>query len=89
MLIYVGKKYGNIPKQLKFLNKFIALELWFTIRKLWYCGENYGTVEKTKVLWKNNGTIEITMVLWKKLWYYNGNYGTLIELWFNMENTMI
>ena len=44
------KNYPNIPKQLKFLNKFIALELWFTL-------ENYGTMEKT-------------IVLWKKLWYY-------------------
>ena len=25
--IYNGKNYGNIPKQLKFLNKCIALEL--------------------------------------------------------------
>ena len=52
MLIYVGKKYGNIPKQLKFLNKFIAVELRFTIRKVWYCGKNYGTIEITMVLWK-------------------------------------
>ena len=26
-VIFNGKKYGNIPKQLQFLNKFIALEL--------------------------------------------------------------
>ena len=77
-----GKKYANIPKQLKFLNKFIALELWFTMK-------NYGTVEKTMVLWNNNGTMEINVVLWKKLWYYNENYETLIELRFTMENTIL
>ena len=27
---------------------------------------------------KNYGTIEKTMVLWTKLWYYTENYGTLI-----------
>ena len=27
---------------------------------------------------KNYGTMEKTMVLWKKLWYYTENYGTLI-----------
>ena len=60
------ENYGNIPEYLKFLNKFIALELWFTKEnygtmeiKLWYYGkicyytENYGTFiykEKTMVL---------------------------------------
>ena len=34
------------------------MELWFTMK-------NYGTMEKT-------------MVLWTKLWYYTENYGTLI-----------
>ena len=33
------KNFGNIPKQLKFLNKFTVLELCFTM-------ENYGTIEK-------------------------------------------
>ena len=27
---------------------------------------------------ENYGTMENTMVLWKILWYYTGNYGTLI-----------
>ena len=46
--------------------------LW---KKLWYYGKNYGTMEKTMVLyrklcnfdllWKNYGTME------KKLWYYS------------------
>ena len=57
------------------------MELWFTM-------ENYGTMEKT-------------MVLWTKLWYYTENYGTSIyeekkhgrlpnnkKLWFIMEQTM-
>ena len=71
------KKNGNIPKQLKILNKFIALELWFTM-------ENYGTMEMTMVLWKKNyarPTMEKIMkpyrklwnfdLLWKKLWYFS------------------
>ena len=29
-----GNNYGNTPKQLKFLIKFVALELWFTMKKL-------------------------------------------------------
>ena len=39
--------------------------------------ENYGTMDKTTVLWKNYDTMEKTIVkqwnfdlLWKKLWYY-------------------
>ena len=43
-LKYNGKNCGNIPKQLKLLNNLIALELRFTM-------ENYGTMEKTMVLW--------------------------------------
>ena len=35
------------------------------MEKLWYYGKNYGTMEKT-------------IVLWIKLWYYTENYGTLI-----------
>ena len=35
------------------------------MEKLWYYGQNYGTMEKG-------------MELWKKLWYYTENYGTLI-----------
>ena len=30
------------------------------------------------LLWKNYGTMEKTMVLWTKLWYYTENYGTSI-----------
>ena len=52
------------------MNRLIALELWFTIEKLWYYGKNYGTMEKTMELWL---TMEKTMVLWKK------NYGTIVN----------
>ena len=41
---YNGKNYDNIPiwKQLKFLNKFIALELWFTwLPYLFFTFEDY------------------------------------------------
>ena len=51
------KNFGNIPKQLKFFNKSINLELYYllwkndgSMEKLWYCGKNYGTVGKTMVL---------------------------------------
>ena len=45
------KTYDYIPKQLKFFfNKCIALELSFTIEKLWYYGKNYGTIEKNMLL---------------------------------------
>ena len=50
---------------------------------------------------ENYGTMEKTMVLWKKLWYYTENYRTSIyevkkhgrlpntkKLWFIMEHTM-
>ena len=40
--------------------------------KLWYYGQNYGTMDKT-------------MVLWTKLWYYEQNYDIIprtIELRF-------
>ena len=39
--------FANMPKQLKFFNKYIAVKLWFTMEKLWYYGK------KTMVLyWK-------------------------------------
>ena len=70
--------------------------------KLWYYGKNYGTMEKTMVLyrklwnfdllWKNYGTMEKTMVLWTKLWYYGKNYGTIsktMELRFTKERNMV
>ena len=53
----MGKNFGNIPKQLKFFNKSINLELYFllwknygTMEKLWYYGKNYCTMGKTIVL---------------------------------------
>ena len=51
------------------MNRFIGLELWFTMEKLWYYGKNYGTIPKTMELW-------ISM---KKLWYYGKNYDTIIN----------
>ena len=57
-VIYNGKHFANMPKQLKFLNKYIAVKLWFTMEKLWYYGKkNYGTILKT---------IERFDLLWKK-----------------------
>ena len=35
----MGKKnFGYIAKQLKFLNKYIVIELQFNMEKLWYFG---------------------------------------------------
>ena len=61
-------------QKIEVLNRFIALELWFTKEKLWYYGKNYGTMEKTMVPYytENYGT----------LIYYGKNYGT-------MEKTMV
>ena len=66
-MIYNGKNYGNIPKKIEVLNRFIASELWFTMektmvlwKKLWYYTENYGTLI---YYGKNYGTMEKTMVL--------------------------
>ena len=58
--IYNGKKnFGNIPTQLRFLNKFIALEHWFTIdnygtmeKKLWYYGKKLWYYTKNMVLYR-------------------------------------
>ena len=58
----IKKNYGNIPIKFKFLNKFIALELWFSMVKLCYYAEKYR---------KKYGTVE-------KLWYYTEKYVTLI-----------
>ena len=44
--------------------------------------ENYGTMEKTMVLWKKYDTIPKTMELWfimEKLWYYGKNYGNIVN----------
>ena len=75
-LLFIKKK---IPMEIyqnnfMFLNKYIALELWFTMEKLWYYRKNYGTMGKKKpmVIWKKSNN---TM---KKLWYYTENYGTLL-----------
>ena len=58
------KNNGNIPKQLNFFNKYIALKLWFTM-------ENYGTKKKAMILWKNYGTMDKTMMLYRKLWNFD------------------
>ena len=88
------KKHGRLPKTKKLwiimektikytkiievLNRFIALELWFTIyiygktmvlwKKLWHYGKNYGTIPKTMELWF---TMEKLWYYRKILWYYS------------------
>ena len=44
---------------------YIIMELWFTMEKLWYYGENNGTMEK------NYSTMEKTMVLYRELWNFD------------------
>ena len=61
------KNYSDIPKYVKFLNKFIHLELWFTLEK-------HGSMEKLII-------VILRKKLWydrKKLLYYTENYGILI-----------
>ena len=46
--------------------------LWFKTMVLWnfdLLRKNYGTMEKTMVLWKRN------IVLLTKLWFFTENYG--------------
>ena len=65
------------------------------MEKLWYYGKNYGTMEKTMVLYRKLWNFDLlwkTMVLWKKLWYYGQNYGTIlrtIELRFAKLKSMV
>ena len=64
------------------------MELLFTMKKLWYYGQSYGSMGK-----KNYGTILKQLKLLKKflalellfamekLCYYEKNYGTTEKLW--------
>ena len=68
-LWFIIKKTMEIYPKIEVLNRFIAWELWFTMEKLWYFGKNYGTMEKT-------------MILYRKLWnliYYWKNDGTIVN----------
>ena len=49
---------------LELLLPYKTIVLWE--KKLWYYEKNYGTMDKT-------------MVLWTKLWYYTENNGTSIH----------
>ena len=86
-MIYIGKNYGNIPKWLNVLNKFTALELWFTMGKLWYYKKTMVLWKKTMVLWKNYDTITKSMELWFIMGYYT-NFccweipSLILERWF-------
>ena len=40
------EKTMEIYQKIEVLNRFIALELWFTMEILWYFGNNYGTMKK-------------------------------------------
>ena len=42
------KNYGNIPKWLKFLNKCIALEPWYTMENF------FGTIETKQLYYGKN-----------------------------------
>ena len=46
------------------------------MEKLSYYGKNYGTMEKTMVLYQKLWSFDL---LWKKLWYYRKNYGTIVN----------
>ena len=53
-----GKSYGKIE----------VFEQIYYLRTLLYYGKNYGSMEKTMVVWKNYGTLPKTLVLYRKLW---------------------
>ena len=59
-LWFIMEKLQKYTKLIEVLNRFIALELLFTMEKLWYYGKNYGTLI---YYGKNYGTMEKTMVL--------------------------
>ena len=73
------KKRGRLPKTkkvwfimertmvMKSLKKSIALELWFTMEKLW---------KKTMMLYRKECDFDL---LWRKLCYYGQNYGTVVN----------
>ena len=54
------QKLWKYTKIIEVLNRFIALELWFTMEKLWYYGKHYGIIPKTMEIWF---TMEKKMVL--------------------------
>ena len=64
------------------MNRFIALELWFTMEKLWYYGKNYGTMEKK--LWYYTENYRTSIYEEKK----HGRLPNTKKLWFIMEKTM-
>ena len=45
-----------------------SFEQTYSFRTLIYHGKNYGTMEKTMVLYRKLWNFDL---LWKKLWYYN------------------
>ena len=75
-LIHNEKKtHGNIPKQLQFLNKYIAFELWFT-RKNYDIMETSMVLSKTNtVLWKKYDTISKTIEFWFTMEHNLGTMG--------------
>ena len=46
------------------------------MEKLWYYGKNYGTMEKTMILYRKLWNFDL---LWKKLWYYGKNYDIIVN----------
>ena len=62
--IHNEKTWGNIPKELKVSNKFISLELWFTIDKL-----SNMKKKNTMALYRKLGNFNFQ---WKK-------YGTIVN----------
>ena len=70
------KELWKYTKIIEVLSRFIALELLSTMEKLWYYGKNYGTMEKTMVLYRKLWNFDL---LWKILWYYEKNYDTIVN----------
>ena len=63
------------PPKIEVFERIYSLRTLIYYWKLWYYGQNYGTVEiNYGIVEINYGTIPKTMELWftmKKLWYYS------------------
>ena len=68
------KNYGNLPPKIKFLNKFIALDLL----SMQLCLIDWIVIYAVSAIFQPyNGA----MVLWKKLWYYGKNLIQYRKVW--------
>ena len=93
------KKLWKYTKTNELLNRYIALELWFTMEKLWYYGQNYVALNREqwnfdlprKTTENYKKTKNIWIIIEKKTMLKLQNYWSFwtfiaLELWFTMDN---